>query len=385
MSAPLRIAMLVPDNRDEFRRYDLPQPVFGPAPEALLMGLAELPEVEVHVVACTQRPLTAPERIAPNIFYHSLLVPKLGWLRTGYQGCLRALRHKLRELQPQLVHGQGTERYCALAAVLSGFPNVVTVHGNMRNIARLNRARPFTFAWLAARLEEFTLPRTGGVVCITHYTQEAVRDLVRRTWVLPNAVDPAFFDVQPAPASPPTVLVTGQVCVRKNQNAFIRALDQLAGQLSFKVLFLGGVAEGDPYGAEFKELVAARPWCEYGGFANREQLRGHLREASVLALPSLEDNCPMVVLEAMAASVPVVAARVGGVPDLIDPGRTGLLFDPLNAVSMRESTGALLADSSKRADLLANSRAEALRRFHPRVIAQGHIEIYKAVLKLGNS
>src|SRR5437660_5666840 len=126
-------------------------------------------------------------------------------MRTVYQGCIRAIRRRLRQIQPDLVHGQGTERECALSAVLSGFPSLITVHGNMRLIAQVNKARPFSFGWLAARLETFTLPRARGVICITNYTRQAVSGLARRTWVVPNAVDASFFEITakpPAGASP---------------------------------------------------------------------------------------------------------------------------------------------------------------------------------------
>ena len=111
----------------------------------------------------------------------------------------------------------------------------------MRLIAQLNRARPFSFEWLAARLENFVLPRTNGVVCITNYTRAAVGELAKKTWVVPNAVDAEFFEVRPAtnPERPPVILCAGFVCRRKNQNAFIRALDPLAAQKKFKVVFLG--------------------------------------------------------------------------------------------------------------------------------------------------
>src|SRR4030095_2971856 len=118
------------------------------------------------------------------------------------------------------------------------------------------------------------------------------------------------------------------VTLRKNQNAFIRALDDAAKQLQFSLVFLGGTTKDDPYAQEFLSLVESRPWCRFGGFADRDRLKQHLREASVLALPSLEDNCPMCVLEAMAAGVPVLASRVGGVPDLIEERVTGLFCDP---------------------------------------------------------
>ncbi len=51
----------------------------------------------------------------------------------------------------------------------------------------------FPINWLAARLEDFVLPRTDGVVCITNYTRRAVTDLARKTWIVPNAVDAEFF------------------------------------------------------------------------------------------------------------------------------------------------------------------------------------------------
>ena len=375
------IVQLTTDNRQNAHQYDLDTPAFGTAPEALLQGFAALPEVRVHVVSCTQRPMCSPAQLAPNIWFHSLLVPKSGWLRTGYQGCIRAVRRKLRELQPDLVHGQGTERDCAFSAVCSGRPNVITIHGNMKLIAEVNRARAFSYQWLAARLERFTIPRAGGVVCITGYTQRAVSDLARQTWVVPNAVDASFFDLVRQPAEPKTILCVGHITVRKNQNRFIESLDALASVGGFNVLFLGGVAENDPYARTFFELVKTRPWCRYGGLAGREELKRHLAQASLLALPSLEDNCPMVVLEAMAAGVPVAAARVGGVPELIADGQTGLLFDPLEPAMIAQSVRRLLDEPTFAARLATKGKGVARERFHPEAIARRHLEIYREVLK----
>ena len=376
----LRIVQLCSDSREMLRKYASVEPEFGTAPTALLEGFARLPEVEVHVVSCVQQPVKSPEKLAGNIWYHSLLVPKLGWLRTGYQGCIRAVRKKLRELQPDIVHGQGTERDCAISAVLSGFPNVLTVHGNMRLISQVNHARPFSYQWLAARLETVTLPRTGGVVCITHYTQEAVSDLVKKTWVVPNAVDASFFDVRPSPTTPRTILCVGNVMPRKNQNAFIQALDQLAATTSFQLLFMGGAPDTDPYVREFFSLLKTRPWCAYGGYADRPKLKHHLAQAALFALPSVEDNCPMVVLESMAASVPMLAPRVGGLPDLIEHEVNGLFCDPLSAASMSGGVQRLLENPALAEQLATRARETALARYHPAVIARRHLEIYREVL-----
>jgi glycosyltransferase involved in cell wall biosynthesis len=377
----MRIVLLTTDNREPHKDYANPQPHFGTAPAALLAGLALIPEIEVHVVACIRQPVASPEKISPNIFFHSLVVPKTGWMRTLFQGCVRAARKKIRELQPDVVHGQGTEADCSLSAIFSGFPNVLTLHGNMRSVARINGDTPFSYNWLAARLEGFVLPRTDGVVCITSYTQRAVAGLARKTWILPNAVDASFFDVVASPglADSPTGLCVGTICGYKNQNALIRALDPLATQHNFKILFAGGVAK-NAYGEEFQRLVRERSWCEHVGFLNREQLKARLKTAAFLAHPTREDNCPMVVLEAMAAGVPVLASNIGGVPDLIQHEVNGLLCDPERPETFRAAVARFLEDRTLVSRIVVEARARARQRFHPRVVALGHVKIYKEVI-----
>ena len=374
----MKIAVLTTDNREPYRQYGNPTPWFGTAPEALLQGLAQLPEAEVHVVACTQRPMvSSPEKLAPNIFFHCLQVPKIGWGRTLFQGCVRATRKKLREIRPDIVHGQGTERDCALSAVFSGYPNVLTIHGNMRLVAKVEKAMYWK---IVARLEAFVLPRSAGVVCISNYTRNAVAGLAKKTWVVPNAADAGFFEIKNQPSLPPIILCIGFISVRKNQNAFIRALDPLAAGRKFRLVFIGGFAEGHPYSREFFELLKTRAWCEHVNFMPHAALKAHLSNATLVALPSLEDNCPMAVLEGAAAGVPAVAANVGGVPDLIEDGKNGLLCDPQNAASMRNAVEKILERPELAKALATEAHRRAKARFHPAVVARRHLEIYREVL-----
>lgn len=375
----MKLALLTTDSREHYRTYGEPVPSFGTAPAALLLGFEQIPELEIHVISCSHQRMKSPEKLAPNVWYHGLVVPKLGWMRTLYRGCVSAVRAKLREIRPDIVHGQGTERDCAISAVLSGFPSVLTIHGNMRAIARINGVRPFSFGWLAARLESFAIRRTLGVVCITSYTQRQVNDLARRTWIVPNAVDPSFFEVKPA-ANPADVLCVANILSYKNQTELIRALDPVAAKYPFRLVFLGGVRSDNPYGAEFIELVKSRPWCVHAGFADRAALKSHLAAAKLLVLPSLEDNCPMAILEAMAAGVPVAASAIGGIPDLVVPEKTGLLFDPRSRQSIQASIERLLREPELARQFGSAGRAEAHARFDPAVIARRHLDIYREVL-----
>ena len=376
----MRIALITTDGREILRAYRGQEPIFGTAPEALLQGLAKMAELEVHVISCLQQPVNSPRQLADNIRFHSLHVPKWGWLRTGYQGCIRAVRKKLRELRPDLVHGQGTERDCAMSAVLSLFPNVLTVHGNMRLIAQVNRAAPFSFIWFAARLERWTLPRTDGVICITRHTQKAVQGLARRTWLVPNAVDETFFDIARNTGTPPTLLCVGTVSRLKNQLQLLQALDPLATQHPLQLVFLGATALRDSYCEEFFEQIKRRPWCVHRGVVDRATFKVELSQATLLILPSLEDNCPMVVLEAMAAGVPVIANRVGGVPELMRHDVNGLLCSPDHPAELREAVLHLLDATSHAQGLAEMAKREAWRRFHPLTIARSHLDIYREVL-----
>lgn len=380
----MRVAFITYDDREQRKDYLNPNPYFGTAPAALLQGFQDLGESEFHVLSCTMKPMKSPERLAQNIWFHSLHVPNLGWMRTLYQGCTRTIRRKLRQIQPDLVHGQGTERYCALSAVVSGYPALMTIHGNMRLIAKLHRAPVLSFYWLAARLEAWTLPRADGVVCITEYTQKAVAPLNQRTWVVPNGVDKQFFDVCPKPTlgDRARILCVGLICPRKNQNELIRAMDSVAALEPIDLVFLGNVSKETHYGAEFETLVNQRSWCHHLGFADQEKLRSELSRSTMLILPSVEDNCPMVILEAMAAGVAVVASKVGGVPELITHGKDGILFEPTKLMEMIDSVNTLLHDAEKVKSIGQNAKAMAYRRFHPRQIAQRHLEIYREILRV---
>jgi glycosyltransferase involved in cell wall biosynthesis len=115
--------------------------------------------------------------------------------------------------------------------------------------------------------------------------------------------------------------------------------------------------------------------------AQRQEIGGFLRQATVLVLPSLEDNCPMTVLEAMAAGVPVVASRVGGLPDLIEEGKTGFFCDPREAASMAAAVEKVLVNPSAAAEVARQAKQRARERFHPSVIVRRHVEIYREVLQ----
>jgi glycosyltransferase involved in cell wall biosynthesis len=93
----------------------------------------------------------------------------------------------------------------------------------------------------------------------------------------------------------------------------------------------------------------------------------------------------MAVLEAAAAGVPVAAARVGGVPDLVDEGRTGELFDPQNSAEIFAVIRRLLTSPREASGLAETAKRESVRRFHPHEVALKHVAIYRELLAASQS
>ena len=212
----MRIVQITTDNRNQQKNYDVSEPYFGTAPAGLIDGFSLLEDVELHVVSCTSVRMQSPKKLAPNVYFHQPYVPKLGWGRSLFLGCAWAVRRLMREIDPDIVHGQGTERDCAMAAVLSGYPNVLTIHGNMRVHAKRAEQKGNRYYKMAAAMETFCLKRTGGVVAISRYTDDLVKDLTRETLLLPNAVDRRFLAVRPKRPDIPRLLFVGSLDPRKN-------------------------------------------------------------------------------------------------------------------------------------------------------------------------
>jgi glycosyltransferase involved in cell wall biosynthesis len=378
----MKVVQLTTDAREHYKDYQNPHPYFGSAPEALLEGFKTISEeVEVHVVCCLQKtPVSSPKNLADNIYYHALKVPNIGWMKTAYLGCTQAVRRKLREIQPDIVHGQGTERDCCITAVRSGYPNVLTIHGNMQLIADFVRAKPFSYYWLAARLERHCLRRTLGVVAISKYTEANVSALTRRVWLLPNAVHPSYFNVTRSAVQPLSIICAANIDARKNQIQLIHALEPLANHRKVTLRFTGAGNTENSYFQRFSAEVASRPWCSYAGALNRPSLQAEMSRAQIAVLPSLEDNCPMVVLEAAAAGVPMAASRVGGIPDLIQHNETGVLFDPRRVEDIRAAIESLLVEPGLAERLAIRARLEAVIKFSPATVARKHLEIYREIV-----
>jgi glycosyltransferase involved in cell wall biosynthesis len=232
----------------------------------------------------------------------------------------RALRRAARDAD--LVHAHWLAG--GAVALLAGKPFVVTLHGTISG----GRLDDFELLKNPPRLARLVLRRARGVICVSEALTQAAREAgVEQAVFVPNGIEiPPGVGEE---AEPPEVLYTGRLAAEKG-------IEELAAASAG----LNLVVSGDG---------PLRPLLPQAlGFLSREELERRYERAAVVVCPSRSEGFGIVCAEAMAHGKPVVASAVGGLVNLVEHERTGLLVPPRDPRALRAALDRLLADSSLR-------------------------------------
>jgi glycosyltransferase involved in cell wall biosynthesis len=199
--------------------------------------------------------------------------------------------------------------------------------------------------------------------------------------VIPNGVD-----VQPAPVRTPdrtrrprTIVTVANLRPEKNHETLIAAAAMLVRD--FPDLRFQIVGDG-PRRHELEALVRERRLDQHVTFlGHREDVPRLLAEADIFVLPSRSEAFPNGALEAMAAGLPVIASAVGGLVDLIEPGRTGLLIDRANKDELADAIRRLLTSPHEAARLGDLARVTVIERYAFDRMVRAFEDLYLAGLQ----
>jgi glycosyltransferase involved in cell wall biosynthesis len=170
--------------------------------------------------------------------------------------------------------------------------------------------------------------------------------------LLYNGVDTSEIEVSTRDEG--YVLYLGRLSREKGVETLLRA-HEAAGTWDLVVAGTGPLARG---------LQMRYRNAQFVGQSSGQALKATIGGASAIVVPSeWYENCPMSVLEAMAYGKPVVASRIGGIPELVVDGETGLLFEPGDASGLRTNVSRLMGDASLRTRMGAAGRIRAERQF----------------------
>lgn len=200
----------------------------------------------------------------------------------------------------------------------------------------------------------------------------------RRIGVIPNGIDVDYFE--PAcPGRPPEkrliVGTAGSLKPIKNQAMLIRAVAELAAKGMDMELLIAGSGPDASCLAQLSRDLNADSHVQLVG--HQEDVPAFLRRLDVFVLPSDTEAHPISLLEAMACGLPCVATRVGGVEEVLDGGRVGMLIDPGDQKALEDALARLAGRPELRAELGKAARQRVCERYSKDRMVDAYVRMYR--------
>jgi glycosyltransferase involved in cell wall biosynthesis len=288
-------------------------------------------------------------------------------------------RQHLDEFRPDLVHAhfatEPTETARELAGAM-GLPFTFTAHGY-----DVYRRPPVDFAERAAA--------AAAVVTVSEANKRHLCDVLGvsagRIFVIPCGIDTDWFAPGIESAALPLILCVARLRDVKRLDVLLRACALLRERgAAFRCVIVGDGPERAALEALRAELHL-EGHVTMPGLAEQDDVRRWWQRASIAVLSSRNEGMPVSLMEAAACGVPAVAPAVGGIPELIVDGITGILTAPLDSTALADGLHALLRDAGLRRRMGWAARRRAEERFSRARQVDRLLEVWSAILNCGVS
>jgi len=195
-----------------------------------------------------------------------------------------------------------------------------------------------------------------------------------------------FFDFVPssvfskhAPEEPPYIFLAGLPYQIKGVDVLIRAFNLISGDFpGVRLKIIGHCEDLSPY----KELAGGNPAVEFNRGMPYSEIIQHFEKCLFFVLASRSEGLPRAIIDAMSAGKAVIGARVGGIPELIQDGVNGYLFESENHEMLAEKMRILLLDEKLRSDMGEAGYRLVQEHYTPRRYVEHYKELIDRVLNL---
>lgn len=306
---------------------------------------------EVHVITPLDEGL--PEESYENGFH----IHRLPKIKSHFPGGVIFWVDIVRAIQmirPDIVHAQSLNS--GIPALLSNkllkIPYVVYGRG-------LDVYHPEWYVKLTAKA---VLKNAGIAIALTEDMKKIMQAMYDRdTVVVPNGIDPGKDSARRREAEihGGKVLFVGRLHSVKGVQYLLGAMSIVHRELPEVKLTLVGDGEERDRLEHLTDNLGIRECVEFVGAVPHERVQDCMVHADVLVLPSLSEGFPVTILEAMAIGLPVIATRVGGVPEIIENNVNGYLVETENPQEIAEALLTLLRDEQLRKCISGNNRKKA--------------------------
>jgi N-acetyl-alpha-D-glucosaminyl L-malate synthase BshA len=263
-------------------------------------------------------------------------------------------------------------------------PVITTLHGTDITLVGADRSYlPIT---------RYGIVQSDGVTAISHYLKNATRETFQfdDIAVIPNFICQSEYARHPvedlraslAPEGEPLLVHVSNFRPVKRPIDCVEILARVLQKgVNTRLIMVGDGSERTNVEHRAR-CLGVHDKCSFVG--KQPKIVDYLSAADVLLLPSEQESFGLAALEAMACEVPVVASRVGGVPEVVTDGETGFLSGVGEVEKMAADAARLLSDSELRRQMGKRARESAVARYRTELVIPQYIEFYEKVLSRGS-
>ena len=287
---------------------------------------------------------------------------------------IRQIFRRIREFAPDVIHYQGAHLWFDLALpFLRRYPLVFTVHDFQPHPGdRLSQKTPL---WV----EMFARRRADELIVHSQFLRDLVvrnlRGTAEKISVIPH--------IQIGEDLPPStnkeedhlILFFGRIWEYKGLEFLIRAEPLITARVPDARILIAG--QGEDFSRYTRMMVHPDRFIVRNEFISEDLAADYFQRASVVVLPYIEASQSGVIPLAYSAAKPVVATTVGGLPEIVEDGRTGYLVAPRDAAQLADAVTRLLLDPSLRRQMGKNGKSKLQAECSPEVIARKTMEVYQ--------
>lgn len=350
--------------------------------------------IQISVITdfCEQCPIESSEQgidiyryclIVPNLHWYINKIPFVGRISTAIRylehgWALHALLRKINAVKPfDIVEfAEGGDFW---SAIRRSFPYVAHLHGSRYTSLKMSRQPVDGFDWFHRLFELIFIRRADWIVSPSKAMLDVVQDEEKKTFknasviklpILPNLL----VDTASKPVDNCTrILFVGGEQYIKGGDILLKAIELLSEKnLPVEYILVG--YENDPV------LFAQLDTLTIKSFLPLNELQKEIASCDICVVSSRWENSPNIVYEALLAGKVVVASRVGGIPELVEDGETGILVPPEDSEALAQSILFLLENDEKRMCMgkKAQEKIKQLANLEQNVLQR--LEIYMEVI-----
>jgi glycosyltransferase involved in cell wall biosynthesis len=293
---------------------------------------------------------------------------------------LRVARDLLRHVQtfdPDVIHlQQGHFWFNGFLPLLRRYPLVLTVHDPRQHLGDKGAHKT------PQAIMDFGFRQAGHIIA---HAEQLKSVIVRECGIHPEIVHVVPHislgrtpDPVPGHEDGPTVLFFGRIWEYKGLEYLIRAEPLITAEVPDATVVIAGT--GEDFARYRRMMVHPERFVVYNEYVSEELCSQLFRQASLVALPYVEASQSGVIPLAYTSMKPVVATTVGGLPEMVDDGRTGYLVPPRDERALASAIVRLLRDTALCRQLGLNGRRKLDAECAPAVVARRTYDVYHRAL-----